>query len=183
MVALQSRSLIGPVELPCPTGTDGPLCDRDAALVYINERFGPGAAGIANGLHLMCGTTPQEVAATFDGFVGTTTCDYRIRQDAELIGMLGHMHEIGSSYRLTLQPDTPEETVLLDIPVWNFAWQLAYSPVEEIRLERGDVLRVTCRWDRRLRHEDEPAYIVFAEGTLDEMCFSTLTLRPDPPPA
>jgi mono/diheme cytochrome c family protein len=182
MTALQSRSLIGPVELPCPTGTDGELCDRDAALVDINERFGPGAAGIANGLHFLCGTTPEEVAATFDGNVGTTTCDYQVRQGAELIGMLGHMHEIGSSYRLTLQPDTPEETVLLDIPVWNFAWQLAYSPVEEVRLEAGDVLRVRCQWDRRLRHETDPAYIVFAEGTLDEMCFSTLTLRPDPPP-
>ncbi len=93
--------------------------------------------------------------------------------------MLGHMHEIGSSYRMTLHPDTEREQVLLDIPVWNFAWQLAYAPVEELRLERGDVIRVTCTWDRGQRHDEVPAWIVFAEGTQDEMCYTSLTVRPD----
>jgi polyisoprenoid-binding protein YceI len=183
MTALQSRTLIAPVELPCPAGTDGPLCDRDAAVADVAERFGPGAPVIANGLHVGCGSTPESIAATFDGQVGTTTCDFAVRQGGDLIGMLGHLHEIGSSYRLTLNPDTEDEQVLLDIPVWDFAWQLSYSPVDEVRLERGDTLRVTCQWDRRQRHEDEPAWIVFAEGTEDEMCFSTLTIRPDPPPS
>ena len=183
MTALQSRTLIAPVELPCPAGTDGPLCDRDAAVADVAERFGPGAPVIANGLHVGCDSTPESIAATFDGQVGTTTCDFTGRQSGELIGMLGHLHEIGSSYRLTLHPDTEDEQVLLDIPVWDFAWQLSYSPVDEVRLERGDTIRVTCQWDRRQRHEDEPAWIVFAEGTEDEMCFSTLTIRPDPPPS
>jgi hypothetical protein len=70
--------------------------------------------------------------------------------------------------------------VLLDIPVWNFAWQLSYSPVETLRVERGDVIRVTCTWDRGQRHETEPRWIVFAEGTEDEMCYTSLTVRPDP---
>jgi polyisoprenoid-binding protein YceI len=182
MTALQSRTLIAPVELPCPEGSDGPLCDRDAAIADVAERFGPGAPVIANGLHVGCDSTPESIAATFDGQRGSTTCDFTVRQSGDLIGMLGHMHEIGSSYRLTLHPDRDDETVLLDIPVWDFAWQLSYSPVEELRLERGDTLRVTCEWDRRQRHEDEPAWIVFAEGTEDEMCFSTLTIRPDPLP-
>jgi polyisoprenoid-binding protein YceI len=179
MTPLQSRTLIGPVELPCPTGVDGPLCDRDAALVDVAERFGPGGAAIANLLHRQCGTTPEQLAKNFDGQVGTTTCDFRVRQPGDLIGMLGHMHEIGSSYRLTLNPDTPDERILLDIPVWDFGWQLAYGPVDEIRLERGDVLRVTCAWDRGQRVDSEPRWIVFAEGTQDEMCFSSLTVRPD----
>ena len=179
MTALQSRTLIAPVELPCPDGVDGPLCDRDAALADVAKRFGPGAPFIANGLHLGCHSTPEQVAATFDGQRGSTTCDFRMRQGGEVIGMLGHMHEIGSSYRMTLAPDTDREQVLLDIPVWNFAWQLAYAPVEELRIERGDVVRVTCTWDRGQRHDDVPAWIVFAEGTQDEMCYTSLTVRPD----
>lgn len=179
MNALQSRTLIGPVELPCPTGVDGPLCDRDAAVADVAERFGPGGAVIANALHRSCRTTPEQLAATFDGQVGTTTCDFFVRQPGDLLGMLGHMHEIGKSYRLTLNPDTDREQILLDIPVWNFAWQLAYGPVEEIRLERGDVLRVSCSWDRGQRRDEVPRWIVFAEGTQDEMCFSSLTVRPD----
>jgi polyisoprenoid-binding protein YceI/mono/diheme cytochrome c family protein len=179
MTALESRTLIGPVELPCPTGVEGPLCDRDAAIADVAERFGPGAPFIANGLHMACRSTPEQIAATFDGQRGTTTCDFRVRRGGDVIGMLGHMHEIGSSYRMTLHPDSDRETVLLDIPVWNFAWQLAYAPVEEVRVERDDVIRVSCTWDRSQRHDEVPAWIVFAEGTQDEMCYTSLTVRPD----
>ena len=175
---LQSRSLIGPVEMPCPPGATEPLCDRDAALVDIGERFGPGGAMIANALHRICGTTPAQVAAAAEGDVASTTCDYPVRRPGEIIGVLGHMHEYGKSYRLTLNPETADEKILLDIPVWNFGWQLSYRPVDEVLVERGDTLRVECTWDRSLRPELPPRYIVFAEGTDDEMCFSTITSRP-----
>ncbi len=176
--ALQSRTLIGPVEVPCPPGSQGALCDRDASLADVAARFGPGAAAIANVLHRGCGTTPEQLAAASDGTTGTTTCDFPVRRPGEIIGMLGHMHEMGASYRLELNPDTPDAQVLLDIPVWNFAWQLAYSPVDDIAVGPGDVLRVTCRWDRRTRVDPEPRWVVFAEGTQDEMCYTSLTVRP-----
>lgn len=178
-VRLESRTLIGPVELPCPSGTSGALCERSAALADVANRFGPVAPSIANGLHTSCGTTPEQVAATFDGQRGSTTCDFYVAQGGDLIGMLAHMHEIGSSYRMTLNPGSAGETVLLDIPTWNFAWQLGYAPVDTIRLTSGDVPRVTCTFDRRLRHETQPAWIVFAEGTTDEMCYTSLTVRPE----
>ncbi len=178
--ALQSRTLIGPVEIPCPPGSAGALCDRDATLADVGERFGPGASVIANVLHRPCGTTPEQVAAASDGTTATTTCDFPVRRPGEIIGMLGHMHEMGASYRLELNPDTPGARVLLDIPVWNFAWQLAYAPVDDIAVAPGDVLRVTCRWDRRTRVDPEPRYVVFAEGTQDEMCYTSLTVRPTP---
>ncbi len=177
---LRTRTLIAPVELPCPTGTTGPLCDRGAALADVARRFGPFAPAIADGLHYRCASTPESIASTFDGRSGATTCDFYVYESGDLIGMLGHMHEIGAAYRLTLNPGSDSEQVLLDIPVWNFGWQLGYSPVEPVRLGLGDVLRVTCKFDRGLRHEDEPAWIVFAEGTRDEMCYTSLTVRPDP---
>ncbi len=175
---LQARTLIGPVELPCPAGATGALCSREAAVDDIRERFGLASSAIPSVLHRMCGTTIEEVAAQSDGVTGSTTCDFPVFQPGEIISMLAHMHEIGSSYRMTLNPDTPEEQVLLDIPVWNFAWQLAYRPVTDIPIGPGDTIRVTCNWDRRLRFDPDPRYIVFAEGTEDEMCFSTLTVRP-----
>ena len=181
---LQSRTLIGPVEIPCPETATGALCDREASIGDVRTRFGAASGAIPNVLHRMCGTTVEQVAAASDGTTGSTTCNFRVSQPGEVISMLAHMHEIGSSYRMTLNPDTPEERILLDIPVWNFAWQLAYAPVDAISVERGDNIRVTCNWDRRLRHDPDPRYIVFAEGTEDEMCFSTLTVRPvEEPPA
>lgn len=175
---VRSSTLIGPVELPCTEAMHGPLCDRSASIDDVVERFGPGAQRIANGLHVMCGSTVEGQVATFDGRFGATTCDFRVTASGQLTGFLAHMHEIGSSYRMTHNPGTPSETVLLDIPVWNFDWQLGYTPVEEVRLVAGDILRVTCRWDRELRHEVVPRYIVFAEGTEDEMCYTALTVRP-----
>jgi predicted nucleotidyltransferase len=45
-------------------------------------------------------------------------------------------------------------------------------------VKRGDTVRIECRWDRSQRPLDTPRYIVFAEGTEDEMCFSTYTVLP-----
>ena len=89
------------------------------------------------------------------------------------------MHEFGAAYRMTLHPDTPDERILLDIPVWDFEWQLNYEPVEDIRIERGDIVRFECWWDRTLQFMPEPRYITWNEGTVDEMCFSSIAVLPD----
>ena len=89
------------------------------------------------------------------------------------------MHEFGESYTLTINPDTPEERVLIDIPKWNFDWQLSYEPAEELRIERGDVVRITCTWDRTNVIMPEPRYITWSDGTVDEMCFTPLAVLPD----
>jgi polyisoprenoid-binding protein YceI len=168
---------ISPVELPCPTGVTGPLCDRNAALDDVAARFGPQARFIPDALLKMCGKTPEDYAQQLDG-TGATICDYKVRLDGEIVDVLGHMHELGSSYRMTLNPDTPNETILLDIPHWSFDWQLNYQPVTPVPVKRGDTVRIECRWDRSQRPLDTPRYIVFAEGTEDEMCFSTYTVLP-----
>ena len=48
-------------------------------------------------------------------------------------------------------------------------------------MHRGDILKIECSWDRSLRYDPSPKYIVFSEGTEDEMCFSTFTVDPDLP--
>ena len=51
--------LPAPVELPCRPGhDDGPLCDRDAAVADVKERFGDGPGSTADLLHLLCGDQP-----------------------------------------------------------------------------------------------------------------------------
>lgn len=181
-VPLVTKELVGPVELPCPPGSAAPLCDRAAAVADVAARFGPGARMVANGLHRICGTTPEQLAAASDGERASTTCRYPVEAPAQIVDVLGHMHTLGASYRMTLNPGRPDERVLLDIPVWDFGWQLNYQPVEPVAVGPGDTIEVTCRWDRRVRHDPEPRWIVFAEGTQDEMCFSTVTFRPVPSP-
>jgi hypothetical protein len=72
--------------------------------------------------------------------------------------------------------------VLLDRAVWNFDDQRATPLPTPVAVRRGDRLRVTCTHDvglRRqlpeLRHE-VPRYVVWGEGTSDEMCLGILSM-------
>jgi cytochrome c5 len=177
MTALDVQVMLGPAEIPCRSDESGPLCSRDAALALAIEKYGlPGGLGelILRG----CGATPADFADMTDG-IASSSCDNRIGVSGELVSVFGHEHEIGSSFRMTLHPDTPEEVVLLDIPKWDFDWQLIYEPAETIMVEAGDVVRIECTWDRALRKPElEPAYVLWSEGTNDEMCFAMTTVSP-----
>ena len=171
------RIYLGPAEIPCSDDEVGPLCDRDAAIADLAERSGTLGAIAANGLNAACGTTPADYADMTTG-IASSTCTLPT-QTGQIISIWGHQHEIGKSVKMTLNPGTPGERVLLDIPNWDFDWQLDYRPVEDIILERGDVVQIDCVWDRsRLDEDAEPRYVLWAEGTDDEMCYFQIVTRP-----
>ena len=70
--------------------------------------------------------------------------------------------------------------MLLDIPRWDFHWQNAYTLASPVHAEPGDVVRVTCRHDVAKRTHGghgvptTPRYILWGEGTTDEMCLGIL---------
>ena len=88
----------------------------------------------------------------------------------------GHMHLLGRSIRIEVNPGEADARTLLDIPVWNFDDQGTQVLDEPVRLRRGDRLQVTCTHDQGLRDllpafEGQPErYVVWGEGTTDEMC-------------
>ena len=165
---------LAPAEIPCREDEDGPLCDRDTVIADIRDRFGDFAAIIPDGLIAQCGADLQELMADTDG-VASASCDHRVEAFGEIVGVLGHMHEFGETFTMTLNPGTAGEQILLDIPNWAFEWQFDYRPVDSIRVGPGDVIRVECSWDRSLAPMPEPRHITWNEGTEDEMCYSTLS--------
>lgn len=170
---------LAPVEIPCMPGTDAPLCDRAAALADNANLYGPSGALIEAGLLALCRQTPEGMTQGFAG-VARSSCDYQVPLNGDLVAAMGHMHTLGRSFRLTLDPGTDHEKVLLDIPAWNFDWQMNYQLAEPLRVQAGQTIRMDCSWDRSIDPNRPPKYIVFAEGTEDEMCFSTYALIPDP---
>jgi hypothetical protein len=133
-------------------------------------------AGLATaGLLLRC---DKNAASPTGGPV--TTCDRPVTKPTTIHVVAGHMHLLGRSLRLELNPGTPEARVLLDIPAWDFHWQSFYLLRQPIRAQPGDVVRVTCRHDARLRKTLEPRaarkprYTLWGEGSTDEMCLGVL---------
>ncbi|MBS42654.1 MAG: hypothetical protein CMH83_05700 [Nocardioides sp.] len=170
--AVHTVLLPAPVELPCRPGRDsGPLCSHDASVADAKARFGEAAGQTANLLHLLCGT---EVTPT-----DTTTCDRVLPRDMTILGAAGHMHLLGRWITVVANPGTPREQQLLDVPIWNFDDQAA-TPIEPLRLRAGDTVQVTCHHDQEMRdllpalQDAEEKYVVWGEGTTDEMCLGIL---------
>ena len=70
-----------------------------------------------------------------------------IRQATTLYTFQPHMHLRGKSMKYTaVYPDGREE-VLINVPKYDFNWQIIYQLAEPITLPAGSVIRVDAVWD------------------------------------
>jgi len=163
--------LVAPVELPCTDEESGRLCDRSASLVDLSSRIGPSAGRTVAGLALLCSRAGRPIKP------GTRqSCDRTVPQDMVVRAVAGHMHLLGRSISVDLDPGTAREQRLLDRKVWDFDDQAATPLDRPVRVRAGDTLRVTCTHDAALRSmvpelaDEQPRYVTWGEGTSDEMC-------------
>jgi hypothetical protein len=177
MTPLSTTLLYAPVELPCTPAESGPLCDRAAALSDVRSRFGPGTASFGEHLNRICaGGTPRPG--------DEQRCDHPVTAPATVHAVGGHMHLLGRAITVELNPGRPDARVLLDIPRYDFDDQAIRPLTPPVTIRPGDTLRVTCRHDAglRARHPQlrdlPPRYVVWGEGTSDEMCLGLLTQAP-----
>jgi hypothetical protein len=161
--------LPAPVELACAENERAQLCDRDAAIADLVAKRGGSAALVPAGLQVLCGGSPFGTPPAGP----VSTCERSFQGPTTIHGVAGHMHLLGRSIRIELNPGTDDAQVLLDIPRWDFHWQNAYVLEEPVTVGAGDRVRVTCRHDVALR-EGAPRYVVWGEGTTDEMCLGIL---------
>ena len=94
---LQTLLLPAPVELPCPPGPAGPLCDRTASVFDVIRRFGENAGRTVAGLQLLCGgsmTAPKAAA--------TQSCARPVTSTITIQSVAGHMHLLGKSIQVDL---------------------------------------------------------------------------------
>jgi hypothetical protein len=170
LVPLRTTLLPAPVELPCAAGESGPLCDRTAAVLDVIRRFGADAGAAVAGLVLLCQPAGRPVAGTVQ------RCDHRVRDAGRVYAVAGHMHLLGTAITVELNPGTPRARTLLDVRAYSFHDQPTVALPRPVAVRPGDTYRVTCRHDPGLRrHLAElrgvpPRYVVWGDGTTDEMC-------------
>jgi copper type II ascorbate-dependent monooxygenase-like protein len=179
LTALETQLVAAPVELGCPSGVSGPQCSRDQAMRDEVAHYGADAAWIPAGLLRIC----QKSLATYPSEV--TSCQ-RVASRAETIyGVAGHMHLRGRDISVVLNPGTAKEKTLLHIPKWDFHWQDVYYLRKPVTIGPFDTIRVTCRFDNSRSAQPVvgakqllPRYVLWGEGTTDEMCLAMLSVAP-----
>ena len=180
LTRLRGMTLLSPVEVKCPgvypEDTSDP-CHRQHALSTSLD------GGLTNGaLHARCFTSPQLYLGinVGDGSDQEVSCTTRLTRTGQFVGSLGHMHLRGSTIRVTLRPGTPDEQSVLIIPRWNFNFQEQFWFDEPIQFNAGDSINISCSYDNSgpIPGPDgnllEPRYIIWGDGTTDEMCLSWL---------
>ncbi len=92
--------------------------------------------------------------------------------DVHVLGYVAHMHVRGKSFRYDLTlPDGKQET-LLDIPRYDFNWQLRYEYKEPKVIPRGSRLKVTATYDNSAANKANPdptKLVKWGPQTYDEM--------------
>ena len=164
-----------PVELACPAGITGPLCDRKQSLIDLAARTSTNSAFEATGINVLCGQDPFKPVASL-----TSKCDKAITSNFTIIAAAPHMHLLGRSLKLTLNPGTATEQTILNVTNYNFDDQSATVVKKPIPVKAGDTIRVECTFDPTLRQKIPQLkslanrYVTWGEGSSDEMCLGVI---------
>jgi hypothetical protein len=188
---MYSTFLISPVEIPCqgdyPSDQSNP-CHREFAfsqslndntrksfktplfLEYCHHKLDEYTNGNPSGKSL----TSCEFTFNFSSNDETKLAYY---------GALGHMHLLGTHFKLEVKHKDQNAQTILEIPAWDFHWQGSYWLEKPIDMLDGDQLKITCEYDNRPENQAlvngsrvAPRYVVWGESTLDEMCASVLQI-------
>jgi hypothetical protein len=162
---------LAPPDLPCPPGVTGPLCNRAASIANQAKRFGAEAAEIVGGIEALCG---HNAAHPPEG--DTATCIFTVDQSGYIVRAQAHMHLLGVSFKMVLNPGTSQARTVLSVPQYNFDYQKAYNLSTPIPVKAGDKLQVSCTYNPRLAQElpqlrrSPPHFVTWGDGSSDEMC-------------
>ncbi|HVB91596.1 MAG TPA: hypothetical protein VND70_05795 [Acidimicrobiales bacterium] len=168
-----------PPDIPCSAGVTGSLCSRTASLADLGHRFGTGAVDFVNTLESICGRNAADPPAG-----DATSCIWPVLKAGTVVRVGAHMHLTGRSLQITLNPGTPTQKTLLDVPNYNFDYQRGYTLQTPVPVVPGDRIQVTCTYDPKLRQElpalrNLPArFVTWGDGSSDEMCLGLVMTVP-----
>ena len=117
--------------------------------------------------------------------------DYKIRskhvfkEDRLLLSMTPHMHMRGKSFRYEAQYPGGRREVLLEVPRWDFNWQIDYILAAPKVMPAGTAILCEAHYDNSKdspTNPDPTKWVRFGEQTWDEMMigyYATVTVEDD----
>jgi hypothetical protein len=96
--------------------------------------------------------------------------------------MLPHMHARGKDMTYTLEYPDGRKEVLLNVPRYDFNWQLDYQT--SVQVPKGAILRVDAHFDNSPNNTSNPDWsrtVYYGEMTWEEMMqgFFSVVVPPD----
>jgi hypothetical protein len=168
-----------PPDIPCPSGSTGPMCSRSAELASVGQRFGASQEIEVDGLEEICGHNPS------DPPVGdTASCTWPIRGSGNIVELAPHMHLLGVGMKFVLNPGTATQQTLLDVTDYDFHYQRGYDLAKPVPVGPGDTIGITCTYDsaRELQlpilRRVPPHFVTWGDGSTDEMCLGLIFMTP-----
>jgi len=95
-----------------------------------------------------------------------------IREPITLYAFAPHMHLRGKDIKYTLVWPDGRQQVLLDVPRFDFNWQLHYELAEPLKIPAGSKLLAVAHYDNSIRNRYNPApqkEVFWSEQSWDEM--------------
>lgn len=118
------------------------------------------------------------------------TAETIMPRDCTLLSMMPHMHLRGAGFRFEVEYPSGERELLLDVPRYDFNWQLSYVLKQAKPLPATARLICTATYDNsegNPANPDPKAEVRFGQSTSEEMMFGLYSIATpltsfDPPP-
>jgi peroxiredoxin len=116
----------------------------------------------------------------------TVKSEHRFSRPVTLLSMMPHMHLRGKSFRFEVHYPDGRSEILLDVPHYDFNWQLRYELAEPKQLPADTLLTCTAHFDNSADNPVNPdpkAQVRWGEQTWDEMMigyFGAVSAADDP---
>jgi peroxiredoxin len=108
-----------------------------------------------------------------------------VMQDCTLHSVMPHMHMLGRSITVTVEPPDGKPFTLIAIKDWEYNWQETYFLKEPLAVRAGTKMRVEALYDNTAKNPSNPfsppRAVIFGEQTDNEMCFVFLGATSDKP--
>jgi hypothetical protein len=175
LLPLKLDLMPAPPDIPCAPGVTGPLCSRAASLANLGQRFGQSAVQFVNVLESVCGRSANNPPAS-----DSTSCEWPVYDSGYIVRVGAHMHLLGATFKMVLNPGTPQAKTILYVPNYNFHYQRSYNLLKPVAVSPGDKVQVTCTYNPKLQQElpalrsIPPHFVTWGDGSSDEMCLGLM---------
>ena len=163
------------------------------AVVVMNQHYHPNGEEQTDrtliGLHFGEGEPRSEIwaviAGEIDFLIPAGAPDHRVEyrheiaRDSMIVSYLPHMHWRGKSMSYTAHYPEGDSELLLEVPEYDFNWQLFYYPEEPKFVPAGTVVEIVAVYDNSAANPDNPdptRDVGFGMQSTDEMMFGFFEL-------